>query len=190
MMWLQVPQSRMHLPVSSMHILAQLGWMQPHICFSAAYASSYTSARQAGWLQVPEVRIQLPDSFLHILAQLGTGIWHDPQLVTHLVRLLHPMLAWAISRLNSADPAEAAAAQASKAQVPPYADAEIHAALAQHAHLHGDRTVTASVLRSRRGSTTCMRCPTSFTHTRAQSQWFPELCIKPMHPMLQLNPKP
>ena len=52
-----------------------------------------------------------------MLDQLGTGIWHDPQLVTHLMRLLHPMLAWALARLGSADAEEASAAQASKAQV-------------------------------------------------------------------------
>lgn len=62
-------------------------------------------------------RLQLPTSFMTILDQLGTGIWHDPQLVTHLVRLLHPMLAWAVPRLGSTDAEEAAAARDCKAQV-------------------------------------------------------------------------
>ena len=67
-------------------------------------------------MQAPAARL-LPGSFVAMLDQLGTGIWHDPQLVTELVRLLHPMLAWAQARLGSADVEEASAAQASKAQV-------------------------------------------------------------------------
>ena len=66
---------------------------------------------------MPASRLQLPASFTTILDQLGTGIWHDPQLVTHLVRLLHPMLAWAMPRLGSADAEESLAARDFKAQV-------------------------------------------------------------------------